>query len=245
MKIFREIFARIWAVWGIISFISTFLIIFLPAMVCYLIPDPRGAAIFTRIAKIWMTVWLNLVGCPVTVRGKQFFRNGQSYIVTCNHNALMDIPLSSPFIPGANKTIAKTSFTKIPLFGWYYAKGSVLVDRNSDASRRASVIEMKKVLSLGMHMCIYPEGTRNRTTEPLKKFYDGAFKLAVDTGHAIIPTLIFNTKKALPIHKAFYFMPVRLEMHFLAPVEPGNLKPAELRDKVFGIMADYYTAKTD
>ncbi|RYY55853.1 MAG: 1-acyl-sn-glycerol-3-phosphate acyltransferase [Chitinophagaceae bacterium] len=242
MKIFREIFARIWAVWGIISFIATFFIIFLPAMVCYLIPDPKGAAIFTRIAKIWMSTWLFLVACPVRIRGKQHFRKGKAYIVTCNHNALMDVPLSSPFIPGANKTIAKTSFTKIPLFGWYYAKGSVLVDRNSDASRRSSVMEMKKVLSLGMHMCIYPEGTRNRSTEPLKKFYDGAFKLAVDTGTAVIPTLIFNTKKALPIHKTFYFLPTKLEMHFLEPVEPGTLKAAELKDKVFAIMADYYTA---
>ncbi|RYY52395.1 MAG: 1-acyl-sn-glycerol-3-phosphate acyltransferase, partial [Chitinophagaceae bacterium] len=174
------------------------------------------------------------------VKGKEHFKKNKAYIVTCNHNALMDVPLSSPFIPGANKTIAKTSFTKVPLFGWYYRKGAVLVDRNSDASRRSSVIEMKKVLSLGMHMCIYPEGTRNRSNEPLKKFYDGAFKLAVDTNTPVIPTLIFNTKKALPIDKFFYFLPVKLEMHFLEAVEPGNMKAAELKDKVFSIMWEYY-----
>jgi 1-acyl-sn-glycerol-3-phosphate acyltransferase len=39
--------------------------------------------------------------------------------------------------------------------------------------------KMKAVLEKGMHMSIYPEGTRNRTAEPLKKFHDGAFKLAV------------------------------------------------------------------
>src|SRR3954470_2985604 len=101
MKIFKEIFARIWALWGMVSFIGTFLIIFLPSMVCYLIPDPKGAAIFTRLAKIWMSVWLFLVGCPVRVKGKHFFKKNRAYIVTCNHNALMDVPLSSPFIPGA------------------------------------------------------------------------------------------------------------------------------------------------
>ena len=242
MKLFKEIFARIWAIWGMISFIATFLIIFLPSMFCYLLPDPRGSILFIRLAKIWMSVWLFLVGCPVRVRGTEHFKKNKAYIVTCNHNALLDVPLSSPFIPGGNKTIAKKSFTKIPLFGWYYRKGSVLVDRNSDASRRSSVIQMKKVLAMGMHMCIYPEGTRNRTGEPLKKFYDGAFKLAIETQTSIIPTLIINTKKALPIHKTFYFLPKKLEMHFLEAVNPEGMKADQLRDKVFAIMKDHYSA---
>jgi 1-acyl-sn-glycerol-3-phosphate acyltransferase len=238
---FKNIFGRIWALWGILTFIITFLMVFLPAMACYLIPDPKGADIFTRIARIWMRVWLGLVGCPVSVKGKQHFAKGQAYIVTCNHNSFMDIPLSSPFIPGPNKTIAKTSFAKIPLFGWYYSKGSVLVDRNSDASRRKSYEAMKRVLRTGMHMCIYPEGTRNRSNEPLKKFYDGAFRLAVDTQTPIIPTLIFNTKKALPLNKPFYLVPQQLHMHFLPAVEPESLSVAQLRDKVFNIMQSYYS----
>lgn len=96
----------------------------------------------------------------------------------------MDVPLSSPFIPGANKTIAKTSFVKVPVFGFYYMKGAVTHDRKSEKSRKESFEKMKQVLKKGMHMCIYPEGTRNRTNEPLKKFYDGAFKLATDTAQA-------------------------------------------------------------
>jgi 1-acyl-sn-glycerol-3-phosphate acyltransferase len=241
MKIFKNIFGRIWAFWGILSFIATFLIIFLPSMFTYLLPDPKGSVVFIRIARLWMNVWLFLVGCPVKVKGKNNFEKGRAYIVTCNHNSLMDVPLSSPYIPGANKTIAKKSFAKIPLFGWFYSKGSVLVDRNSDASRRKSFDEMRKVLRQGMHMCIYPEGTRNRTNEPLKKFYDGAFKLAVETKTSIIPTLIFNTKKALPANKPFYFLPKKLEMHFLEPVGTDELTVAQLKEKVFVIMRDYYT----
>jgi 1-acyl-sn-glycerol-3-phosphate acyltransferase len=101
---------------------------------------------------------------------------------------------------------------------------------------------MKNVLKKGMHMCIYPEGTRNRTNEPLKKFYDGAFKLAVETNTAIIPTLIFNTKKAVPVHKSFFFIPHKLEMHFLPPVEVSNQTVEQLKEKVAGIMKTYYTS---
>jgi len=240
MKIVKDIFGRIWAVWGIISFAITFLIIFIPSMLTYLLPDPKGSVVFIKIARLWMNVWLRLVGCPVKVMGKNNFAKGTAYIVTSNHNSLMDVPLTSPYIPGANKTIAKKSFAKIPLFGWFYSKGSVLVDRNSDASRRKSFEDMKEVLTQGMHMCIYPEGTRNRTSEPLKKFYDGAFKLAVETKTAIIPTLIFNTKKALPANKPFYFLPHKLEMHFLPPVNPNVLTAEALKEKVFTIMKDYY-----
>jgi 1-acyl-sn-glycerol-3-phosphate acyltransferase len=209
-------------------------------MLTYLLPDPKSTALFIRIARLWMNVWLWLVGCPVKIKGRENFAAGETYIVVFNHNSLLDVPLSCPYIPGPNKTIAKTSFAKIPLFGWYYRKGSVLVDRKSETSRRQSFEEMKQVLRTGMHMCIYPEGTRNRTSEPLKKFYDGAFKLSAETKKAIIPALIFNTKKALPVHKSFYFLPHKLDMHFLPPVDPGSMTSEQLKDKVFTIMKDHF-----
>ncbi len=211
-------------------------------MLTWLLPDPQGQRIFINIARLWMSVWLRLVGCPVTIKGREHFKKGTSYVVTCNHNSLLDVPLSSPFIPGPNKTIAKTSFAKVPLFGFYYMKGAILVDRNNDKSRRQSVEKMKEVLAKGIHMCIYPEGTRNRTAEPLKKFYDGAFKLATDTNTSVIPTVIFNTKKALPANKPFYFIPHRLHMHFLPPVPVNGMTTEQLKQTVFGIMKEYYAA---
>lgn len=242
MKLLKEIAARIWAFWGLISFASTFLLIFIPSMMCYLIPGKKGQKIFIDISRIWMTAWLHLVGCPVKVKGKEYFAGSTAYIVTYNHNALIDVPISAPYIPAANKTIAKSTFTKVPLFGWYYRKGSVIVDRNSEASRRKSFEEMKSVLKQGIHMCIYPEGTRNRTTNPLKKFYSGAFKLAVETKTPILPAVIFNTRKAMPIHKKFYLLPHRLQLHFLPPVDANNISAEELKDKVFKIMWNHYQA---
>lgn len=240
MKIFKEIFGRIWALWGLLTFVITFLIIFLPSMITYLLPEPQSTILLIRIARVWMRVWLTLVACPLKIKGRENFADSSAYIITCNHNSLLDIPLSSPFIPGSNKTIAKKSFAKVPLFGWFYRKGSVLVDRKSDASRRKSFEDMKEVLKKGIHMCIYPEGTRNRTDEPLKKFYDGAFRLATETNKAIVPCLIFNTKKALPVHKPFYFLPQSLEIHFLAPIHPDSHTTEALKEKVFETMKDYY-----
>lgn len=245
MKWIKEIGARILALWALCTFVITFLLIFLPFLFTWLIPEPKGQKWFIKLSRVWMQVWLSMVGCPVKIKGKENFVAGQTYIVTCNHNSLMDVPLSCPFIPGPNKTIAKKSFAKIPLFGLYYSKGSVLVDRKDEKSRRESMEKMKQVLEKGMHMSIYPEGTRNRTNEPLKNFHEGAFKLAVFTGKSIIPAVIFNTKKVLPPGKPFFFWPSRLEIHFLPPVSVQEQDtPAILKDKVFSVMKDYYVNHT-
>jgi 1-acyl-sn-glycerol-3-phosphate acyltransferase len=91
-----------------------------------------------------------------------------------------------------------------------------------------------------MHMCVYPEGTRNKTKEPLQPFYNGAFKLSKESGKAIMPAVIFNTGKVLPIRKTFFLWPQKIQMHFLDPIYPGNLSTEELKQKTFDLMKEYY-----
>ena len=235
-----DMFGSFWALWGFVIFAVSFLIIFLPSMVAYLIPGKKGQDYFIWVSRCWMQSWLYLVGCPVIVRGKENFKKGETYVIVYNHNALIDVPLSAPFVPGGNKTIAKSSFAKVPIFGWFYKRGSVLVDRKNDQSRRKSLEMMRSVLQQNIHMCIYPEGTRNRTDQPLKPFYDGAFKLAIDAKKEVMPCVIFGTKEAMPINKGFYLVPKRLEIHFLPTVASVDNTAAELKDKVFDIMKAYY-----
>lgn len=99
-------------------------------------------------------------------------------------------------------------------------------------------MKMKAVLEMGLHMCIYPEGTRNKTSQPLQRFHDGAFKLAVETKKEVIPSLIFYTSKVLP-RKPFFFWPHKVEMHFLAPVSVENKTSQQLREEVFELMKNY------
>ncbi|MBS1948008.1 MAG: 1-acyl-sn-glycerol-3-phosphate acyltransferase [Bacteroidetes bacterium] len=244
MKILREIFGRLWATWGLVVFSSTMIVFLVPFFLfCYFRKDPEKTKIFIFISRIWMNVFLTLTGCPLKVTGKENFKRGETYVVVNNHNSFMDIPISCPFIPGGNKTIAKIELSKIPVFGLVYKTGSVLVDRKKENSRRESFTKMKEVLAMGLHMSIYPEGTRNTTEEPIKPFYDGAFRLAIDTKKKIIPALIFNTRQAMPADKTFFLLPKPLSMHFLAPVQPSPTDTVQsLKEKVFLIMRDYYVA---
>jgi 1-acyl-sn-glycerol-3-phosphate acyltransferase len=242
MKIIKEIAGRIFAIWAILVFVATMLLFLIPFLLfSYFARDPVKTTRFVKYARVWMGIYLPLIGCPVFLKGRKHFAPGQNYIVICNHNSLMDVPVSVPSIPGGNKTIAKIEMAKTPLFGMIYRTGSILVDRKSDASRKESYTQMKNVLQMGLHMCIYPEGTRNKTDQPLKSFHDGAFRLALDSKKPIIPAIIFNTKKVVPADKPFYLIPRKLKMHFLPPVAIGETDTIDsLKEKLFGIMSAYY-----
>ncbi len=234
----KNILGRVWALWGALVFVPTLLIVVIPIWLTNFIKEPRGTEIFRRISNAWMRIFLTLIGCRLTIKGKKNFASNENYIVVCNHNSFMDIPLTTPFIPGPNKTIAKSELAKIPVFGTIYQRGSILVDRKSEKSRKDSIRKMKEVLEQGLHMCIYPEGTRNKSNEPLRPFHDGAFRLAIDSRKSIIPTLLFNTRKVLPgSSKPFFLWPAHLKMFFLAPVEvlPDDTV-ASLKERVFHIM---------
>ena len=242
MNLFKNIFGRIWAFWGLSSFVLSFLIIFIPSMLSYLFKDEvKGQNYFILVSRIWMQSWLYLIGCPVKVIGREHFQKNETYVIVYNHNAFLDVPLSAPFVPGGNKTIAKASFGKVPIFGWFYKRGGIMVDRNKENSRVKSFEEMKTALKKGIHMCIYPEGTRNRTGNPLKPFYDGAFKLAIDAKKEIIPCVIVGTNKAMPVKKTFYLLPKKLKMIFLKPVSSENIDTKSLNKKVFDLMYSEFT----
>lgn len=241
------IFGRICALWAILLFVGTMLIFFIPFLLfSYFAPDPKKTRRFISYSRVWMGVFLTGIGSPLRIKGKEKFKKGETYVVVFNHNSLMDVPISAPGVPGGSKTIAKTSFAKVPLFGMLYRTGSVLVDRNSEASRRESFTKMKEVLDMGLHMCLYPEGTRNKSSAPLKTFHNGAFRLAMSTGKAIIPAIIFNSRTVLPPAKPFFVRPHKMGLHFLDPIVP---QPGEsidsLKQRTFAIMWDYYVANKD
>jgi 1-acyl-sn-glycerol-3-phosphate acyltransferase len=242
MKLWTNVFGRIWALWALLVFMATMLVAIFFYLPCFLLQEPIAARWHRQVSRAWMIIFLNLVGCPLKVKGKENFKKGQNYVIICNHNSLMDVPVTTPFMPNANKTIAKKSFASVPIFGWIYALGSVLVDRKSDESRRKSFDKMRKVLAIGLDMVIYPEGTRNRTDKPLKTFFDGAFRLAVAADKPIMPALIFNTNKVLPAHKPFFMLPRKLEMHFMPPVEVTDKKVLDLKRELFEQMSAYYLA---
>jgi len=242
MKIIKEIFGRIWALWGYSVMVVSMLFCFIFMTPCFLLKDPQRAAWQKNVSKLWMWLFLTPSLCFRTTKYKNVFQKGKNYILVCNHNSFMDVFATNPFVPNVSKTIAKSGFAKIPVLGSIYTWGSVLVNRDSAQSRQHSYNEMKETLAMGMDMLLFPEGTRNKTDKPLGKFQNGAFRLAVDTQKEIIPIVLFNTRKIMPADKKFYMMPGIIKMHYLPPISPEGKTAEALRNEVFEVMWKYYEA---
>src|SRR5690606_16740772 len=115
----------------------------IPVWFSTLFPEPKRSRMLHPVFKAWMSVYLPLVFCPVRRKGRHFFEKEKNYVVVVNHNSLADIPVSSPWIPGPTKPLAKVEMAKIPVFGVIYKAGSILVDRKKNESRRERFSKMQ------------------------------------------------------------------------------------------------------
>jgi 1-acyl-sn-glycerol-3-phosphate acyltransferase len=245
MKRLKDIPGHIFFVYALVLFIGTMLIVFIPIWLISLLPEPQRARTLHPVFRLWMGIYLPLIFCPVIRRGRQHFKKGGNYVVVINHNSLADIPVSSPWIPGPNKTLAKAEMARIPIFGVIYKTGSILVNRKSKNSRGESYLKMQQMLDMGIHLCLYPEGTRNKTKEPMQPFFDGAFIAAIKAQKPVIPGVIFNTGKILPHDKKLWARPAPIHFHFLEPVDTAGLTlndTAVFKERIYNLMRDYYVA---
>lgn len=241
----KRILGHIYFVYALSVFALTLCIVFLITLLFYWVKEPKRSILLHPIFRTWMQVYMPLVFCRVVVSGKQHFRKNENYVIICNHNSLADPPISTPFIPFANKTLAKIELSKIPIFGLVYKSGSILVDRKNEKSRKDSVLQMQRVLDMGLNLCLYPEGTRNKTGKGLQPFFNGAFITALKAKKNIVPALIFNSSALFPGKPAFWAWPQKLSIDFLEPLSINEFSidaVNELKDKAYAIMSTYYTA---
>ena len=117
MNVLKNIIGRIMALYALLLFGGLLLIFSIPIWITGLWPEPRRTWFLIRISRVWMHIFFPLTGLRLQIKGRENFKKGENYIVTSNHNSFMDVPLTSPFIPGINKTIAKIELSRIPIFG--------------------------------------------------------------------------------------------------------------------------------
>jgi len=185
-------FQKIYAVYAIVLFVLIVLIVLPFAIVVAAFNKRQRGLAVMKMAHIWSDVWLFLIGITHKRIVEQEMRKGQSYIFISNHNSYMDIPQLLKAVRTPVKGLGKAETGKIPLFGIIYNAGVVTVDRSCPEARARSVQELRETLHSNISIYIAPEGTFNETTAPLSKFYDGAFRLAIETQTPIKPMLFLD-----------------------------------------------------
>ncbi len=115
-----------------------------------------------------------------------------------NHTSMTDIMLMLATVKNPFVFVGKKELAKIPLFGFFYKRTCILVDRSSAKSRHAVYLRAQKRLKQGLSICIFPEGGVPNPEVVLDQFKDGAFRLALDHQIPIVPLTFFDNKKRFP-----------------------------------------------
>ena len=187
-------FKKLWALYAVILFL-VLMTLSVPVLLFNMIVTPGTRALRRNIWYLYHAftpVFLTLVGIRLRVEGREHLDPKQSYVIVGNHCSSLDFILNAHSFPGVFRFLAKQELQKIPVFGWVVKKMCLIVDRSSDMSRARSVVALKQQLAEGWSIFIYPEGSRNRTEEPLGHFHDGAFRIAIQTGAPLAVQTLVN-----------------------------------------------------
>ncbi len=166
-----------------------------PVLLFNMVATPGAKALRHNIWYLYHAftpVFLTLVGIRLRVEGRERLDPHQSYVIVGNHRSSLDFIVNAHAFPGVFRFLAKQELQKIPVFGWVVGKMCLIVDRTSAMSRARSVVALKQHLAEGWSIFIYPEGSRNRSDAPLGQFYDGAFRIAIQTGAPVAVQTLVN-----------------------------------------------------
>ena len=194
MGYLRNIAITIWRIWFYI--LMAVPIILMAPILLVSISKRSWYPYFFKLARIWATLILYGMGFFPKVSFAQRPAHGKSYMFVANHTSMADIMLmlycvKSPFV-----FVGKAELAKIPVFGFFYKRTCILVDRKNAHSRQAVFKLAKDRLDAGISICIFPEGgVPENESIVLDTFKDGAFRLAIDYQIPIAPLVFFDNKK--------------------------------------------------
>jgi 1-acyl-sn-glycerol-3-phosphate acyltransferase len=231
IPILKKAFAILFLTYSLLVFISAMVLVFPFILISSIIfKEKRAQDIIFLLLKLWAWIFSILCFFPVRTRGYKHKKQEKAYIYVCNHNSYLDAITVVIGISGSVKPLGKIEMVKTPLFGMIYKRVVVLIDRKNKESRARSVEELKIDLARGQSILIFPEGTMNKTEADLSDFYDGAFRLAIETQTAIAPMAILNARKLLPRAHPLSVKPGLITCVFGEPIEVAGLVPEDLED---------------
>jgi len=193
MKIFKCIFWVLYRIWFYILVAIPIIVLF-PLLVLSILKE-SWYPYFFKLARIW--AWFILLGMGFNVKTAILQRPNQneSYMFVANHTSMADIMLMLVTVKNPFVFVGKKELAKIPLFGFFYKRTCILVDRSSPKSRQAVFMRAQRRLQSGLSICIFPEGGVPEEHIELDTFKDGAFRLAINHKIPVVPISCLDNKK--------------------------------------------------
>lgn len=193
MKIFKYIAWTLYRIWFYIL-VGLPIIFMFPILLLSILKD-SWYPFFFKLARFWAKFIIVGMGFKPVLSYNEIPKKDKSYMFIANHTSMADIMLMLVSVKNPFVFVGKKELAKIPLFGFFYKRTCILVDRSSAKSRQAVFLRAQKRLKAGLSICIFPEGGVPPESIVLDTFKDGAFRLAINHQIPIVPLTFLDNKK--------------------------------------------------
>ena len=237
MRFFKNIAIALWRIWFYVLLVVP-IILMLPILIVFTSSE-RFYPQFFFCARMWAKFIIFGMGFYRRTQGSHKLDKNGSYMFVANHYSMLDIMLLLATVNHPFVFVGKKELAKIPIFGFFYRKTCILVDRKSQQSRQAVFNEAQRRLKQGNSICIFPEGgVPDDENIILDEFKEGAFKLAIDHQIPVAPLTFHDTKKRF----SYTFLSgspgkLRVTIHDFIPTKGKTQQDRkELKDKTHEII---------
>lgn len=229
----------LYSIYAAVTFIAVMFVIFPFAIISSFFGRIKGGNMVMRLCMLWADLWFFLV----FIWHKKIYEaphdKSKSYIFVSNHISYLDAAIIPKAYRQPIRPLGKVEMSKVPVFGFIYRNAIVTVDRSSAANRANSVRILKSLINKGISVLVFPEGTFNMTTQPLKDFYDGAFRVAIETQTPVKPVLFLDAYRRMPYESLLSMTPGRSRIIYLDEIQVTGYTLSDvtlLKDEVFALM---------
>ena len=246
MRILLKPFQILYVIYAFVLFVALMIPVFIWALLVLPFGRIRGGNLVYYACIVWADIWFVVVFIFHRNIYLEELKKDQSYIFVANHISYLDAALIPKTFRHSIRALGKVEMAKVPVFGFIYKNAIVTVDRSSAENRAKSVLLLKSILKKGISILVFPEGTFNMTHKPLKEFYDGAFRIAIETQTPIKPVVLLNGYDRMNYKSIFSLNLGRSRSVYLpeVPVEGLTVKDVGmLKEKVFEIMSKELLAR--
>lgn len=216
----------LYTIWFCLSFIILFFIVVPFVLLFAAFQKPWASKCVYHILKVGAYAWFTLTGIWHIKLNKPAIRTPS--VVILNHISYLDAVSIFIAIPSYFKILGKIEMARIPIFGLVYKTMVILVDRSSPKSRSRSMRLMYRVLRKEASIALFPEGTFNETSEPLLPFYDGAFRLAIQTQQPLLPILLLDSPKRWHYRHWWAMSPGKNRIYYMNPIPTKGLTESDI-----------------
>lgn len=241
MKKVKEILGGFWKIYVGLCFTALLLLLY-PLYFIFLFSEKHFNKGFLLL-RFHTGLLMYLTGVFTSVKNKHHIKKGQAYVITPNHSSFLDIIILYQTFTQYFVFMGKKSLAKVPIFGIFFKKMNIPVDRRSIVDGKRAMDRCGEELKKGHSVVMFPEGTISANVPEMLKFKNGAFKLAIEKQVPILPITFFTNYKILEMAGLFSGKsgPGIAKAVIHEPILTIGMTEKDvpaLRDKVFKIIND-------